>query len=174
MTEVWKPVVGVDHYEVSNLGRVRSWKSTQWGLRKSPRELKQQVHPKGYHQVSISPEPYKGVTMKVHRLVAEAFLGISPADRREVNHKDGNKSNNCADNLEWSNRSDNISHAYKNRLRSVPYGESNPNAKLTDDDVRAIRKSRGKIRQVDLAKKYGVPQTAISSVQLGKSWSHVT
>lgn len=54
----------------------------------------------------------------VHLLVAEAFLGPPHGDRCEVNHKDGDKHNNCYKNLEWASRTENLIHAYKTGLRS--------------------------------------------------------
>lgn len=54
-------------------------------------------------------------TKMVHRLVAEYFV-LNPDFKREVNHKDGNKQNNSAQNLEWVSRSENVSHAYRTGL----------------------------------------------------------
>lgn len=63
---------------------------------------------KGYHRVTMAG----GKTFAVHRLVAMAFLGSPPSDRDEVNHIDGDKKNNRPSNLEWSDRSSNMKHAY--------------------------------------------------------------
>lgn len=72
--------------------------------------------PYGYMTVSL----YDSVNKKtcstyVHRLVAETFLP-KPSGRKEVNHKDGDKSNNILSNLEWCSSSENIRHAFKNGL----------------------------------------------------------
>jgi hypothetical protein len=68
----------------------------------------------------------------VHRLVALAFVS-NPKELAEVNHKDGNKENNHASNLEWTTHADNIQHAYKNRLHRGA-------AKLSDEKVIAMRR----------------------------------
>ena len=52
---------------------------------------------------------------RVHRIVAETFIP-NPLDLPQVNHKDGNKLNNCVDNLEWCNNSQNTQHGYDNGL----------------------------------------------------------
>lgn len=51
-----------------------------------------------------------------------------------------------------------------------PRGERNPNAKITDDDVREIRRLRGIVRQVDLANRFGISQAAVSKIQLNQGW----
>lgn len=104
----WKDVVGYEGlYKVSEYGEI-------YGL-KSKKILKQQETHRGYLCVNL----YKNSKMKsivVHRLVAIAFLP-NPKDKPEVNHIDGNKQNNNLDNLEWSTRSENMIHAYKNDLQ---------------------------------------------------------
>lgn len=94
MQEVWKDVVGYEGlYQVSNLGAVRSLRSG------SPKLLRQRYDAYGYKILDFC---VCGVqqTFKVHRLVAEAFIP-NPFGLPEVNHKDENKANNRADNLEW-------------------------------------------------------------------------
>ena len=71
----------------------------------------------GYCQVILTKDGCQ-IMRYVHRLVAEAFLE-NPNQRKEVNHKDGNKQNNSASNLEWATRSENMSHAYKSGLRKT-------------------------------------------------------
>lgn len=68
----------------------------------------------GYRQVNLKSIVAKNgyrQSIKVHRIVAMAFVG-NPHGHKEVNHKDGNKLNNDASNLEWVSRSENIKHAY--------------------------------------------------------------
>lgn len=80
---------------------------------------------KGYLRVTIG-----GKSISVHRLVALAFLP-NPMKHKEVNHIDGNKENNCLENLEWCSRSENMKHAYAIGLhKGVSLsGESSPNWK---------------------------------------------
>ena len=107
--EMWKPIVGTKGFiEVSNKGRVRSL------LRGTPRILKTQADKKGYHRVRVTIEQEK-LTYKVHREIAKAFLP-NPEKLPQVNHKDGDKSNNAADNLEWVTNSENARHAIENGL----------------------------------------------------------
>lgn len=124
MQEIWKDIKNFEKiYQVSNFGRIRSldrmiinsnlnksyFKKGQ--LLKQHYSLKNQ---KGYLQVSL----WKNGTRKeckVHRLVAEAFIP-NFENKQEVNHIDGNKNNNCVNNLEWCNGLENIHHAIKNNL----------------------------------------------------------
>lgn len=71
--------------------------------------------PKGYKCVKIPIDKIKVYTMRVHRLVAEAFIP-NPNNKKEVNHKDGNKCNNSVENLEWVTHDENIAHAICNKL----------------------------------------------------------
>ena len=107
MNEIWKPVNGYEGlYEVSNLGNVRSIRTN--------RTMKLQLH-KGYLKVGL----YKQRTLKqfsVHRLVASAFIP-NPKSKPEVNHLDGDKTNNRADNLEWCTPCENANHALAMGLR---------------------------------------------------------
>lgn len=103
MTEEWRDVPGYEGlYQVSNLGNVRSVgrciTDTHCTRRFSGRRLKQFVN-RGYKVVTLSKQ---GVLkqIKVHRLVAEAFIP-NPESYPEVNHKDENKANNLVGNLEW-------------------------------------------------------------------------
>lgn len=107
--EIWKPIVGTNGFiEVSNEGRVRSL------LRGSPRVLKTQTDKKGYHRLRVTIEREK-MNYKIHREVAKAFIP-NPDNLPQVNHKDGNKSNNAVDNLEWISNRDNAHHAIENGL----------------------------------------------------------
>lgn len=107
--EIWKPIVGTKWFiEVSSKGRVRSL------LRGEPRVLKTQEDNKGYHRLRVTIEREK-MCYKVHREVAKAFIP-NPDNLPQVNHKDGNKSNNAVDNLEWISNRDNAHHAIENGL----------------------------------------------------------
>lgn len=95
-------------YAITSSGRVFSYKQGYW------RELKPQKDTDGYLQVVLFRDNKRNPKF-VHRLVADAFI-FKPHGSTEVNHKDGNKLNNDASNLEWCTRRDNIIHAHKNGL----------------------------------------------------------
>lgn len=115
--EIWKDIEGYENkYEVSSYGQVRSVEREYTSIggkkvHKKGRILKQFSDKRNYKRVALCAN---GVCKQkaVHRLVAMAFLN-SEKDKPEVNHKDGNPSNNNADNLEWCSRSENILHSYR-------------------------------------------------------------
>lgn len=105
--EIWKEIDGFPDYEVSNLGRVCSFK------KKYPRIMKPGKSSSGYLQVILYTGG-KGVRKTIHRLVAEAFVP-NPENKPEVNHIDEDKKNNVAENLEWVTRRENNNHGTRNR-----------------------------------------------------------
>lgn len=110
MKEIWKPISSYEGlYEISNTGKVNSLISG--------RILKPWTNNKGYLYVRLTKDG-QHKTFSVHRLVANAF--IPNTERMEqVNHIDGNKQNNCSENLEWCNDLQNRTHAYKSGLRKM-------------------------------------------------------
>lgn len=107
----WKVVDGFNNYRISNHGEVMNEKG---------KILKPFIVGRGYECIHLFRDDTR--TKKyIHRLVAEAFLE-KDSMKNEVNHKDGNKTNNHVDNLEWCTKAENINHSYytlKNRVKSV-------------------------------------------------------
>lgn len=98
MEEIWKPIQ-YEGYEISNLGRVKSYKVDKI----NGRIMKPSKCTKGYLQLDLRLDGRKSenrVHLAIHRLVAEAFIP-NPENLPQVNHKDENKENNRVDNLEW-------------------------------------------------------------------------
>ena len=116
--EIWRPVVGYEGlYEVSNLGRVRSVDRYYYRLHKG-KVLSLSKNANGYLKVVLSCNG-KCKTIKVHRIVAEAFLP-NPDNLPQVNHKDEDKTNNSVDNLEWCNAKYNLSYGTrKDKVRDT-------------------------------------------------------
>lgn len=127
MQEEWKPIKGYEgYYEISSFGTVKSlsrtiytvWKNGEPGTYFQKGRIlatkecsKNKKGWQTYLQVCLSVNGMQKYKM-VHRLVAEAFLE-HPAGKDYVNHKDGNKHNNCVDNLEWVTQKENIEHCIK-------------------------------------------------------------
>ncbi len=167
MTEIWCEIAGYEGiYSVSNLGRVRRdmhYRSTAVG-----KILKPQHDGKGYLMVGLFLDGLQS-KWRVHRLVAIAFCG--PRADRWINHKDGNKHNNWADNLEFVTPSENTIHAYKNGLIKILPSERCSATKLSRRQVEMIRweYSNGAPQRA-IAKAYKVSQTAVSKIILRKTW----
>lgn len=137
--EVWKDVAIEPYgeiYEVSNLGGVRSKVRTYTRIHPMTNKLTQFRAKSGLLKPSITRKGYLRVNLGkngnkflVHRLVMATFGGLPTDDKMQVNHKDGNKSNNHIDNLEWVTNRENVIHAFKNNLIKIPKGENNATAK---------------------------------------------
>ena len=112
MEEIWKPIEGYPGYEISNLGRIKSFK-----INKKEGQITTGVLTvRGYLTKRLFNEAgYKN--FYVHRLVAQAFLP-NPNNLPEINHKDENKLNNCLDNLEWCDRQYNVRYGTRNERTS--------------------------------------------------------
>ena len=137
----WKQRLGFDNYLISNTGRVISTTKNR------TKELKAQPDAIGYLHFRLYPdEPIFGFydnnrgkvpkLYKVHRLVLETFLPNADTTL-EVNHIDGNKHNNCIDNLEWLTKSENMRHSYDIGLRK---NQSSKTAKANRRPLVAIYK----------------------------------
>jgi hypothetical protein len=166
--EEWLAVSGFPNAEVSNLGRIRSLFRGKSVIRKPL------VHQHGYLTITLQNKTLKK-RARIHVLVAEAFLGPKPKGF-DVNHKDGNKKNNVADNLEYLTRSDNCKHAFKIGLSYTPFrerGEKHPTAKISDADARAIRKMyRNGISRRAIGEKYGISYYTVWDITAGRRWTH--
>lgn len=106
--EIWKPIPGYPDYEVSDWGRVRSYK----GLGR-PRILKPFINKEGYTIFSLS-SPGQPKSIGLHRLLMMAFVGPCP-EGQEVCHNDGNPANNRLDNLRYDTHAENKRDAVLHR-----------------------------------------------------------
>lgn len=110
--EEWRPLPGFEGlYEVSSKGGVRNIREGRF----CKTILKPNIDHTGYSYVSLFNHQ-KQKCVKVHRAVAEAFIP-NPKGKRTVNHIDGNKQNNCVENLEWATHGENHKHAYRIGLK---------------------------------------------------------
>lgn len=162
---MWRDVVGYEgFYQISDKGELFS-------VRRN-RIIKPNIGMDGYRKMVLSVNN-KRQTVRIHRLVAEAFIP-NPSNKQFVNHKDGNKLNNSVDNLEWVTAWENAIHASKNGLLNPQFGERNPMSKLTVDQVDEIRRTYKK-RSHDanariLGEKFGVSDSTIWLIASGQIW----
>lgn len=126
--------------------------------------LKGQPNSKGYLRVSIGKKFYF-----IHRLVAEKYVP-NPENKEQVNHKDGNKLNNSADNLEWVTNQENRNHAVKDFLHLQ--GEDCSYSKLNWEAVEYIRANPDNLLHRELAEMFGVARTTIGDVVNYRTWKN--
>lgn len=172
--EEWRPVVGNDMYDVSNLGRVRSWWSSGGFPRvrvSQPHVLARRPGAHGYTIVSITRPQRRTRTHQIHTLVLEAFIGPCP-EGMEACHEDGDRANAALTNLRWDTCKAN--HADKLRHGTAQRGERNPAARLTADAVREMRRARRDGATLStLAKRFGVGTSAVWRACRGENWKDV-
>lgn len=170
--EVWKDVIGYEgYYQISNLGNVKGLKRNKI---KSPT-----LNSWGYQVVSLTKPNTKLKNVLVHRLVAMAFIN-NLENKEQVNHIDGNKTNNCVYNLEWCNQSENMQHAFKLGLNINPYGEKHNRSVINEEiylkcvELREQGLTYAKIAE-HVCKEYNIKigRTSINAALLGQTWSHI-
>lgn len=174
MEETWKDVVSYEGiYQVSNLGRIKSVpRKDRRGHPWSGRIMKPDITANGYCQILLSKD---GVKEKryVHHLVMESFVGTRP-DGKQVNHINGDKTDNSIVNLEYCTSSENHFHSYRVLGKQAAWGDKQGNAKLTKEQVLTIRSEHAnKITGRKLAKMFNVDEATISAIVLRKIWKHL-
>jgi len=151
MKEEWRDIVGYEGlYQVSNLGRVKSFRRVKpfiLGIRLRC----------GYNRVALYKDGgVKNIT--VHRLVAQAFIN-NKYNKPLINHKNGVKIDNRVKNLEWCTHKENTIHSFENGLQE---------RKVSNQDAIYIRENKGGLYQWQLAERFNVCQQMISMIQSGK------
>lgn len=116
----------------------------------------------------------KNYTIAIHRLVAITFIP-NPLNLPEVNHKDGDKSNNDVSNLEWVSHKENMIHANDNGLRSKIHGNDNPNNKYSSELIHeACRLLENWMSPIEVSRKLGISHTVVKSIAMQRIWDSIT
>jgi hypothetical protein len=166
---MWKTLKENDSFEISVDGEIRNAKT------KMIKSLR--LGARGYLRVTLykigdraNDKERRGKTYDIHRLMATNFIDNNE-NKPVVNHIDGNKLNNKVSNIEWCTVSENTQHAFDNGLGKPSKGESNGMAKISADDVRFIRQST--LKQKELGNMFGIQQTVVSRIIHRKLWKHI-
>lgn len=155
----WRFIADLPDYEVSNSGLIlHIWSGAPIPTCKTNN---------GYLKTNLILNGAR-YSQLVHRIVMREFVGDS---KLQVNHIDGNKENNCLENLEYATQSENIRHGFEIGLYNRK-GENNPAAKLKKEQVGMIRDltANGKISQRKIALLFGISQSSVSKITNGKKW----
>lgn len=173
--EQWRPLHGHEGlYEISNMGRVKALKRTivcADGEVRTYREklLCQKQHYGGPYLFSTASKNGKRFSFSVAKEVVRAF-SENPENRPWVNHKNGIKTDNRSDNLEWATPKENTAHAVFRLQRNVR--EKNYCHKLTDEKVMLAKQlyASGKENYVSLGRMFGTSHVAVRNAIVGKTW----
>lgn len=165
--EEWKAIEGYPDYAVSSLGKVKRL-TKGCGAATAGKTLKGELRWQ-YLSVRLYPD---GRFHTIHRLVATAFIGFIPP-KMDINHLNGIKTDNRAENLEICTRSRNRFHAYETGL--VPeIGVMHRSAKLDEELVRKARQmKKDGHRTSAISRAIGVNYTSTKKVLEGVTWKHV-
>lgn len=137
--------------------------------------VSKQLTPYGYLRVGLMAGNKRKFFM-VHRLVMETFNPIKNSLELQVNHKDGNKTNNSLSNLEWCTRMENMAHAKENKLMNPPKGEKVKGSILNEKQVLEICEllKSGENTLSQIGDKYGVTKYCIFDIKRKRSWAWLT
>lgn len=181
MDEIWKTVEGYDgYYEVSNLGRMRTWKRKEckWknphsNKRLVPHIIRGHIRKHGYTVFTLRKLDQTKKTFLLHRIVAYAFLGSPTNGQTDVAHLDGNPGNNILTNLKWTTHKEN--QDMMSIHGTMQYGEKSVTCVLTLEQVLYIREYckmgiRGSQRR--MSEKFKISPAQIHRIVHGKRWIH--
>lgn len=163
----WRTIPFEPAYEISSEGQVRNIKT------KHVKSLRMDKY--GYRRVTLYPS---GKTYSIHRLVLMSFQPLDSYGKLQVNHKNGIKTDNRLENLEWTTPRGNTRHAInvlKYDRAETRRGSLNPQSKLTESQVKYIKHSclREHYSGTEIGELYGVNPDTICSIWRGDSWKHI-
>lgn len=177
----WRTAPGFSSYLISNTGNVKSverivpMNRPGWTFRRErSRLMRQRIDRFGYYRVAVVSDDGKQRGMLVHRLVAMAFCdGYS--DGLVVNHKNGIKTDNRADNLEWVTLYENTRHSIEVLGKHLS-GEQSPHAILTSEIAIQIADRINRLRESPktVGADFGISSTHASQIAVGRVWSIAT
>lgn len=173
---MWKTIPGYEGFcEASEFGAIRTTPrhaTTSRNLLVRGKVLTPTKTRRGYHKVTVRNASGRK-TESVHALVCRAFHGQRPSASHHVNHLNGDKTDNRAENLEWATPAENSRHSTVVLGNNI--GERNGNSRLSESDVRDIidqHMAGGRCNA--MAVEWGITSTQMSRILNGESWQHIT
>lgn len=166
ITDLFLPNV-IERYAISDLGKVINIKTKKI--------MKPQLDSNGYYRVNLGTKTGQFKFAAVHRLVAMAFIPTNTFEL-QVNHIDGNKTNNNVWNLEWVTRSQNILHAFRIGLITRDKGEDSYNSLITNEQAELICQliSEQKYTRKEIAKIVGCSESIVANISIGRTWKFIS
>jgi len=172
MKEDWQKIRNNPHYEVSDHGRVRSWKNGAHGIGNKYRIIKQQSKANGYYKIVSLQVNKKSKPFFVHKLVLENFICLAPTDKHQCAHNDGNSTNNHVSNLRWATPKENQLDRIKHGTSVI--GEGNGRAILDESQVINMRiLYKNGVSITALSRAYKVSHGCAYGAIKGKNWKHL-
>lgn len=179
--EIWKNIEDFEGFQISNLGRIKRLEYKKWCVpNNSFSTMKEKIlktsfnNSKSYERIKISLNNRTKI-YSIHRLVAITFIP-NPNNYPQINHIDGDKSNNKVENLEWCTNNENMKHRYEVLKKfSFPKGESCNFSKLNKEKVIEISKLiKDGYKDKDIARMYNLKSTStIIFIRQGITWKHL-
>lgn len=150
--------IGFRKYAVSEDGCV-------WSVSRK-KKMAPNTDRRGYWRVAIVDDNREHKTIRIHRLVASAFVP-NPKNKKYVNHIDGDKNNNRANNLEWCTLLENTKHARETGLM--------PHNVFSEEDVHLIcRRLVQGLRVAEICRTYNYPKHATWAIAAKRNWLHIS
>lgn len=163
MEEKWKDIPGCPNYQVSNKGEV---KSLNYKRTKKEKVLKLCKNSDGYLNVNLIKDG-KAKNMKVHRLVADAFIS-NPENLPQVNHKNECKTDNRVENLEWCTSKYNINYGTRMERVTKSISKANTNNPKLSKKIKCVETGVEYHSTRDIERQFGFDHSHICACCNGK------
>lgn len=182
--EIWLPVKNYENfYHISNMGRLKILDRVCWKSNKKKDVTKFKCerlsagvpNDKGYPQHILINENSDKWTRMIHLIVAEHFIP-NPENKPQVNHKNGIKTDNRVENLEWVTAKENSQHAYETGLTKAIFGDNHYQAKINSKkamEIKLLLKNKNNRTLQEIADICNVNRSIVKNISQNSTWKHI-